>query len=430
MATIHAPVRETVSDVEQELLIREARRPTRRRRVGLGALVLAVLGVVSGMLMTVGGGPSSTPKVAGRSPGASSSQLITPGTTLNAKSVVALTMFTRNSGIAVNTLWNATGQHPTMSYLTRTSNSGTTWRITTALPRVFISPLLTFASPRVGYLADAWGEHSLFVTRDAGATWTPMALVGEPTSITTSGDAVWVSANRCAKGLNVQSPWCPTYLTIYRLGSTTPVTSRRIPALDHALRAALPDSPRTLSARVLARTGTDSAVVVEGSDDPNSVLTTSNSGRSWTPLPSPCGQLSVDSMVTTTSGTWLLMCTAPVGAGGANNALYRSTNTGGSWTLVAKSNHQGAKPNDLYGAEPDVFGANQNGSVLWFSFGVGLMQTSVNGGRTWKFSGRNLVQITQQSFVSRGTFGWLAAYEGGLMRTTDGVHWRWVRGGR
>ena len=405
-----------------ELLIEEARRRSRRRHWRVAAL--ATIGVVVGATLLVAA--SGTPRVGG--PATTSAQpaprrtpVLAAGTMMHADSVVALKMFTATSGVAINTTWS-TPQHATASYLTETNDAGTTWKIRGQLPAAIGSPLMAFLSPTTGYVAESFRARTLLMTSNAGATWSSVALVGVPTSMSSVNGSLWVTSDRCAKGTLPQSPSCPTFLNIYPRGGVVPDVVRPIPARDPALKSIL-QATTSVEALMLARTGLNSALVVEGLDGPNSILSTSDAGRTWTMLAAPCRGMFVNAAVAITASRWFMTCVLPGGAGNADKKLYETHDAGGSWRLLAESNIQGPNKGNLDGAEPGVFGADRTGTVLWMSVGVGFMDISTDGGHTWRMDRQQLIQYTPEPFVSVSRHAWLANYHGGLIRTSDGIHW-------
>jgi photosystem II stability/assembly factor-like uncharacterized protein len=409
-----------------ELLIKEARQRTRRRRAAV-VTVVVVVAVLAMAVATFGPFQTSGPRVngGGKNP---RSVTLAPGTNVTASSVVGLKMFTVATGLAINTAWNSSGQMATHSYLTATTNGGSEWSVVSSLPEVIASPLLAFANSRVGYVAGFQEANSLLATNNGGLTWSRIHVEGLPTSVTVSGGVVWVTADRCPRGIIAGSSVnCRTYLVAIKYGARALTSVRQIPSIDPALRAVLPNSVSAWTARLIARTGPSSALVVEGTDGPNSLLLTADAGRTWHQIANPCAGIPVASAAAINGARWYALCSQAAGMSHATNELFETFNSGETWTLLAESHVMGPNRGNLDGLVAGTFGANTSGQILWLTDSLGFVSVSIDGGQTWRQVNRNLIQYTEQPFVSIGNAAWLANYHGGLIRTTDGIHWDLVR---
>lgn len=409
-----------------ELLIRESRVRTRRRRgKAIGALATAIaLSALAVSGFNGHRGPDKRPTTTIAIPHIATLPL---GSQIPSATVAALTMFSQTAGIAINTIWSASHANAIHSYLTWTSDAGSRWTVVSHLPEAVNSPLLVFLNRSVGYVADFKTANSLRFTNDGGATWSKVSFLGLPTSLTKSGGVVMLTADHCTSGATLGSYQnCQTYLTTLSAGETVPKSAQVVPSIDPALRAVLPSKVKSWTATLVARTGPRGAVVVEGNDGPNALLATANSGSSWSTLNYPCPGLPVVSVTALSASRWYLICSLDGGMSQASNFLFTTTNAGQSWTALAEAQAQGQNRGNLDRFIPIAFGASSSGKFLWLSDSSGFMNVSVDGGRTWRLAGRNLSMSTQQPFVSVGNFGWLANSQGGLIRTLDGIHWATV----
>ena len=347
---------------------------------------------------------------------------------MSAASVVGLKMFTTTTGLAVNTTWNPAGQVATHSYLTVTRDGGNRWNVVSHLPSLYRSPLLAFVSPSMGYIADVGVANSMVMTTNRGLSWTRVPIVGGPTSVTVSGGAVWVTSDRCPSGvIDGSNENCWTSLSVIKVGASAPTTVHVIPSDDPALRAILPKTITSWTARLVARTGPSSALVVEGNDGPNILLTTTNSGSSWHAVVNPCGRVWVDIGAVVSRSRWYMLCSTGGGMNQSTNVLYETYNAGRTWTLLAEAHIEGPNKGGIDGFDPGVFGANASGRFLWLTDSLGFVDVSTDGGQTWHFVRRVLSVYTAEPFVSVGDHAWLANYQGGLIRTSDGLHWNLVQ---
>lgn len=410
-----------------EVLIPEARQRSRRRRLRAWSLVFVAL--ILGLSAWVGSGGlnSSTSRVSGGRPAHRVIPALAIGTVLKASSVVGLKMFTPSSGLAISTTWNASHQIATQSYLTATKNAGDSWKIVGRLPIPMETPLIAFVSPTEGYVADYQRANSSFLTLNGGRTWTKAAVKGLPTALSVSGNSVWVVAGDCPLKYQ-QGPWCATYVDLLGPGDLKPTAIRPITVNDPQLKKDIPSAPSTLAARFLARTGPQAALVVEGQDGPNSILSTTDAGRSWRLVNNPCGTVFVGAAAAVTGSRWYLFCSLDGGMQQGTNLLYETWNGGTSWTLLAQGHEQGANTGSLTDGVMDNFATNSTGSVLWYANGVGFINVSTDGGRNWVLKrGAVASQWSPVGFVSVGSSAFEALEGGGLIRTTNGRTWAVVR---
>ncbi len=410
-----------------EVLIPEARQRSRQRR--LRAWSLVILALILGLSAWVGSGGlnSSTNRVSGGRPTHRVIPVLAIGTVMKASSVVGLKMFTPSRGLAISTTWNASHQKAIQSYLTATKNAGDSWKIVGRLPMPMATPLMAFISPTEGYVAGYQQANSSFLTLNGGRTWTKVAVKGLATALSVSGNSVWVIAGDCPLKYQ-QGPWCATYLNVLAPGDLKPTAIRPITVNDPQLRATIPKAPSTLAARFLARTGPQGALVVEGADGPNSILSTTDAGRSWRMVNNPCKSVFVGAAAAVTSSRWYLFCSLDGGMQQGTNLLYETWNGGTNWTLLAQGHIQGANTGGLTDGVMGNFATNSTGSVLWYANIDGAINVSTDGGRNWLVNRKAIASMwSPVGFVSVGSSAFEALSVGGLIRTTNGTTWAVVR---
>ena len=80
-------------------------------------------------------------------------------------------------------------------------------------------------------------------------------------------------------------------------------------------------------------------VVVEGGGEGSrsSILETSDAGATWTLLADPCQGLSVEQLLAPNEHTWLLYCYMGGGMNQGISEVWHSSDHGGSWKIVARS---------------------------------------------------------------------------------------------
>jgi photosystem II stability/assembly factor-like uncharacterized protein len=415
------------------VLIPEARRRTRLRRLVIATVVIAV---IAGGVATTTQSVYRTPPVAKQTTAPKLPPLIpvADGETLSSSTVMGLSMLTPHSGYGVSsTQWDSWSGRPRNSFITFTSNAGSSWRVVAPLPTVLWGPMVTFVSPTVGYVAGTQQSHSLFVTTDGGHRWRAAHITGQPLTLTSSGSTVWVTAQVCLPSDKGNTSLCPTTLSAFRAGASSPSNAAVIPTdttvllslkkIDGALNL------KVISTQLLAQYGPMSGLASQGGDTPEVLVQTTNGGQTWSTIATPCwgqGQIRARAV---TSSTWYLFCSLDGGMEQGNDYIYRTTNGGQAWHLLAQGHIQGLNTNGLRDSVPAIVGSNTSGSVVWFSDITGVIVTSANGGQTWHYrdEGRLLApQWTSQGFDTVGNAVFEASPYGGVLHSTNGLTWSYV----
>lgn len=292
-----------------------------------------------------------------------------------------------------------------------TDDGGTSWR--KQYTTEFAPRLIQFMDANNGWLAGCAVpvglsndcEMQLLATRDGGNTWTPAA------------SAPLTQAKVVAIGfVSPQDGWvlgAPAQLRSTHDGGTTweslPVVGMTAPVSLQRLDANI--------GWVLTK---------------DNVFATRDGGVTWTTAENPCtalqpivvlpGQMSfADAHV-----GWI-GCDVPIGAGMTAGALYRSSDGGATWNLVAST----PKPSEPLPAGVGTFPAGVedldflNEQDGWFTCGCarsGVWRTR-NGGRDWNFVDVGLDGISRMLFVD-DMDAWAWGF-GPPLRTTDGgAHWQ------
>ena len=398
------------------VLFPEARVAQRRRWLRRGLIVLLVSAVILLVAIFVGGIGRSTPPPAPSSALTQSSVSPLPvGTVINASSVVAIQMFSASKGVAIATFWNKNFTLLGNSYLTTTVNGGTSWRITGVLPTGSWNPigqgtgLIAFVSPEEGYIEQPAPRGPLF-TSDGGRTWKSVAFAGETTSLTLSHGRVIVSVERCPNG----SDPCVTRLGVFPLGSLTPSSDTVIPSLS--------DGSSNVPPQVLAMSG-PTGLVAEGS----TLIATSNSGASWRRVTNPCPGYAPGEAQLVSGSRWYMLCGRGVGMMKAYIWLYKTADSGRTWTLVAKGSPlRDVETGNIGPYAVSAFGVSGDGREMWIDGGPGFLEVSSDGGRQWQFAGTigAKTNLTGPYFVSVGHEVWIPIEFGGLVRATNATSWK------
>lgn len=270
-------------------------------------------------------------------------------------------------------------------YLVKTTNLGNSWTIQHVLPLpsyvgmygTGVDPEIHFVNSRVGYTSIQNGP--LYVTVNGGASWSEMSAPGIWPTYVIAGGVVFVVSDVCTGSVPVYGPLeCPSQLTQFRLGSTTPLRTVPIPALGRA--------GEWRAATAMASMSRQSLVVSEGGREggKSSLLITRDSGSSWNLLDDPCEGLTVDQLLSSDPHRWLLYCFIDDGMNQGDSELWASADQGASWTTVAHANEEGLDVGDIRDVDNTIFATNR-GSILYGALGgaAGGLEVSRDGGRKW-----------------------------------------------
>jgi hypothetical protein len=340
--------------------------------------------------------------------------------------IYAVDMLTSSFGYGVAA---STSQKRDEYHLVQTTNLGTTWTNVGVLPLAPSSsfgpgnPLtLIFTSHDVGYVKSSDGP--VFLTRDAGVQWERVLTPGIWPTVALVGSTLGVVSEVCRGTLPAYGPArCPSYLSRFHLGATTPFSSRVIPAGGHSpWRGAI----------LLSGTTPNRFVVVEGEINgpgygPYSLLSTSDAGQSWQPIANPCSHNMVNQLLVVSKDKWLLYCFLGGGMMQGTSQLSLSTNQGTTWKLVALASEMHGSSKLGIGDVDYQMVLSQNGRILYGADNgaAGGIRQSLNGGRTWMPAKVSIESGGAPEYLS--TFGPTGAIGGALggplFRTVNGTTW-------
>jgi hypothetical protein len=309
-------------------------------------------------------------------------------------------------------------------WLVVTHDAGRTWRTTGTAPslgetaRGPVAEQVAATSTRAVWVLGSRGR--LVWTGDGGASWHSSARAGPEVALAQSAHRIWAAG--CAEAVFSCRP------TLSRLtlahGSWQPV-----------------GLPRTAAAQGVQLLAPSDAVVVlnvvrygaSGSD----LLSTQDAGRHWSARADPrprwmpgidCGNLAAAG-----PENWWLICTNPGGMNQGAQALEHTADAGRAWRAVATISERG--PRRRLGAVPTSnpvgLGAGSTAD-LWWPASVGPLLESRDGGVTWGVAAgvdSGGYQFSSFDVLARDR-AWFLTPTVGLWRTTDGAHWRRVRGGQ
>ena len=379
------------------------------------------------------------------------------------KSLITTDMLTPDLGYAIG----SSGQKGSQAILLVTTNGGATWRLRSKLSYDLLTPAWTvphldFVSKNVGYTdANVTGgptsDRGIYVTTNGGVNWRRLVFAGYAPTFATptlsdppvnesyqiSGKILTLVTLRCTQHeLNDEAGnWCPSYLDEFRVGAVRPFKVEMIPSMQ-----ALPGvSARPESVRLIAATGSTSAIVAVGDMEAASpVLATSNGGSTWATWSNPCYrlrgttgtriQIPIQDLRITRTG-WYLTCYQ--GGGMSQGTLYvgKSSNQGRSWNLLSQGSegsNAGSIPFVGNVGDTDVeMWVSNDGSTYWIWDRVnsGLVGYSADGGRHWRSistpDSKVPSSLSYLSFDPVGTNGAIAIFPNGKMySTSNGSIWK------
>ncbi len=396
-----------------QLLIKEARRRARRRRLS-HAIAAAVVLVLALVLITTILRSSTTPTTGTRS--AEERQIGAAASLPRTSRIWTLDMMNQVSGFAVAGVSSARRDE----MLIETTNAGRTWSVLGTLPYSFVAgqfkPLLDFVTPTIGYTqafreGTKWVPDNIYVTTDAGKSWSKLRITGEvPSDVdslanaSTSPDfrvsngAVSLVSLHC--GADQVTGACPATLSEYRWGATTPFSSHRV------LYLGVGSKGRPATAYLLAAPSSRTALLAEGTGGgPYSLVLTTDSGAAWSLVPDPCNLHSPGggiymSGISLTASRWMLNCSQGTGMNHDSVLLSETNNEGRAWSTINYTAAWGATNGAIAGEIDQVWTSN-GANVLWSYSSLGFTQVSRNGGRTW-----SLIRVNGKVLNSSIFGGW------------------------
>jgi photosystem II stability/assembly factor-like uncharacterized protein len=334
----------------------------------------------------------------------------------------------------------ALAAHRNQLVLAATSDGGSGWYLVNGhLPDASLftssSPVqMEFTSPSDGYLWEGSNSREatspLLVTSDGGRSWTEASIGPVVYDVSAIGDDVWALAGcgpTCGLVVNESTDGGATW----RLAPGGPIPSSLANAGEP-------------SGVELARVSMTRAYIL--SIIPGGAATlafTPDGGSSWSTRAVPCADpfdLGAEIALSSTDDLWLI-CGGQASAGSQAKALYRSSNGGLTWSLVAQtaafagasapSPGVGLLPLEGYVAPFSIGHKNLNvlsASLAWLFPTRGNVITTTDGGSSW-----NAVPGLEEENFGAGapgnltftssTDGWVAELGVGLWHTTDGTTW-------
>ena len=334
------------------------------------------------------------------------------------KSLVTTDMLTPDLGYAIG----SSGQKGSPARLLVTTNGGATWRLRSKLSYALATsawavPHLDFVSKNVGYtdanVADGPASNQgVYVTDNGGVSWRRLIFAGYTPTFATptlsdppvnesyqiSGGILTLVTLRCTRHeLNAEAGnWCPSYLDEFRVGAVRPFKVEAIPSM----RALPSASARPESVRLIAATGSTSAIVAIGDmEAPSPVLATSNGGSTWVTWSNPCShlrgttgrriQIPIQDLRITHTG-WYLTCYQGGGMSQGTLFLGKSTNQGRSWSLLSQGSEGSSAGNvpfvgNVGDTDVEMWVSNDGSTYwIWDRVNSGLIGYSSDGGRHWQ----------------------------------------------
>ena len=295
-----------------------------------------------------------------------------------------------------------------------TVNGGATWRVAgSPIPASrnafgpFQQPEIVFTTQGVGWIN---GSGLLLATRDEGTHWSVLHLGPSVLGIDRFGSSLWAYVSSCNAGSRCR----------VRLEATTAQT------MSWHTVGLLPTAIESRGV-VAARLTDEDALVAQGQVGVTQAYLTNNGGHTWSSV-DPCGQsrMSPEALTPTPSGDVFVVCSGGAAMGNEPKSLYRSTDGGRAWDLVATDPHLGPPyvPTPLpLGDFGDL--AAPTTTELWMTTVNGVSETR-DGGAHWS-SAKQVVTEGNGEFVTFSfvgpTRGWLLVPGVGLWTTTNGRSW-------
>jgi hypothetical protein len=309
-------------------------------------------------------------------------------------------------------------------YLVETTNLGKSWTVRAPLPTPpFVGiygwgnePSIDFVTPKIGYLSLYDGP--LWVTDDDGSTWSKVLTPGIDPSYALGTDTMSVVSDLCSAPASESPESCPSDLSQYRVGATSPYRTVRIPAIGVG---------KWRAGEVLDALSSERVVIQEGRDTPrSSLLSTSDAGAHWRHLDNPCKQLPISQLLITVRGGWQLTCFGDAAMTQGTSELWGSHDAGGAWRIVAQANEEGLDEGDIRDVSNTLYAGGQG--VLFAALGgaTGGVEVSTDGGSYWTLANiaTNLyggAPETMSTFSARGAV--VSVQSDAQFLTLNGATW-------
>jgi len=412
----------------------------RRRRWASTAVAVALCSALlaTGLLSVRTGGP----QVAGKETAYQFNQAIhlSVGTPVPTTTLTDVVFVDASDGFGLAT-------HRTELVLAATTDGGSNWQVVDGhLPDAssIANPpnQMEFVSPSSGYLWSGMNSSAqaldapLWVTDDGGRTWTKAPIGPIVYDVSAIGANVWALASPCPPA---GRSGCPIAV---ETSTDSGVTWAPGPAAPPFFVSTAPST----SGVELARVTPARAYVLTFNGGANSGATlayTADAAVSWSVRPVPCASqfdLGAEVALSSTNDLWLI-CGGQATGGSQNKALYRSSDGGLTWSLVAQTTpFAGAPPLPPgvgilslsgYVAPYSIGHKNLNvlsASLAWLFPTRGNVVATTDGGASWMA----VASLEEGSFGSgapgnltftSSTKGWITELGVGLWHTTDGTTW-------
>ena len=346
-------------------------------------------------------------------------------TTLGLGTVVdAVDMLSPSFGYGIA---SATSMRSHRLYLVQTTNVGTAWTVDDVLPLPSINNggpntllPIEFVTHDLGYVSSY--EGSIYVTRDAGSTWRRVEIPGIWPTFHVVGSTLAVVSGVCHGAVRAYGPAkCPSYLSLFQLGSVTPYATHVVASVGR--------SPWR-GAVLLAGTSPREFVVNQGEIDgpgPNTISLTTDAGASWHQVVNPCKQSPIGQLLVVSANDWLLYCFLDVGMGQGYSQLSRSMNDGVTWTTVSSASVMRPYTGSGIGDTNYNLTLSRNRRILFGALdnAGGGVWVSLDGGVAWLRPRVSMQSGGAPEYLSpfgpTGAIG--GALGGALYRTNNATTW-------
>jgi photosystem II stability/assembly factor-like uncharacterized protein len=288
---------------------------------------------------------------------------------------------------------------------------------------VHVSHIL-FADRRDGWL---YGQR-LYATHDGGRSWRRVPLRGSRTELFLAGRSVWRLDSTCDAAMNL----CRLTSLISTAGSDAWQEMSWRPPPAAAIVPRLARADRLHAWLVSGQTMMKGHMVLN-------LLGTTDGGRSWHALPMPCirsgaGAMEAQVVPHTAASLWLF-CASEPSAGAQPKSVFRSSDGGRTWRMVADSGGLGGDNSGLRNLT--VAGYLNDAAVTtqtdaWLALSRGTLWHTADGGHSWHAAFPIGVANPGGGGVGPVQFvdayhGWLFSFPDLLFRTVDGGrHWQRV----